>query len=139
MRNQTIVDFSVLQGKTMRSVVQSVVSHRTGDQDAITFTTVEGEVYTLTHDQDCCEVVEVEDICGRLEALVGSPLLVAEEYTQDGVPGVPDSDVKRPSTTWTFYKLATRKGHVTIRWIGRSNGYYSEKVTLYQEVGVETI
>jgi hypothetical protein len=71
--------------------------------------------------------VTVEDIVGDLADLVGDPILVAEEATSDQNP---DGVTKKyqDSFTWTFYKFATRKGYVDIRWYGESNGYYSERV-----------
>ena len=32
------------------------------------------------------------------------------------------------SWTWTFYEMRTNAGSVTIRWLGESNGCYSESV-----------
>lgn len=115
--------FEDLKGKVLAKVENN-------KDEEIIFTTDDGEVYKLYHEPDCCEYVTIEDICGDLDDLIGEPLLVAEEveYKQDVNPGgVPEMkyDV---SFTWTFYKLDTRKGGVTIRWYGESNGYYSESV-----------
>ncbi len=79
------------------------------------------------HSQDCCESVYIEDICGDLNDLVGAPLLVAEEVSDyDAEPRYEGEE----SYTWTFYKFATRKGYVDVRWYGTSNGYYSESVSV---------
>ena len=72
----------------------------------------------------------IEDIVGDLSDLVESPILMAEEATNannENPEGVPQK-LYQESFTWTFYKLATVKGYVTVRWYGESNGYYSESV-----------
>lgn len=93
------------------------------------FTLTTGEKYKLYHEQDCCETVTIEDIEGDLSDLVGVPILMAEVATniEENPPGVPVPEYQ-DSYTWTFYRLATIKGYVTIRWYGESNGYYSEGV-----------
>jgi hypothetical protein len=124
MYSQT-VDISILLGKT----VTRVTGHKVGGDD-ITFYCDDGTKYHLYHNQDCCESVSIEDICGDIGDLIGSPILVAEEVisSQETPAGVPKPDHPDDSYTWTFYKFATIKGYVTIRWYGESNGYYSESV-----------
>lgn len=119
--------FSALVGKTLTSVVND-------DNTRIVFTTVDDTEYVLFHEQNCCESVYVEDVCGDLNDLVGVPILLAEEVSGDGAePEGWKPGEYNESYTWTFYKLATIKGSVTIRWYGSSNGYYSEGV-LFERV-----
>jgi len=92
----------------------------------------DSERYVFTHDQDCCENVDICDILGDLEDLVGEPLLMAEEVSGE-IPA-DFNEAEYESVTWTFYKFATRKGYVDVRWLGESNGYYSESVDLYHTV-----
>jgi hypothetical protein len=87
--------------------------------------------YVFFHHQDCCESVYIESIVGDIEDLVNTPILIAEESSGD-TPA--DSNAKPyDSYTWTFYKFATFKGYVDIRWLGESNGYYSESVSVEHE------
>lgn len=69
----------------------------------------------------------VDDITGDLDDLIGSPILQIEESASAENPFCVTKKYQ-DSFTWTFYKLATIKGYVTIRWYGESNGYYSESV-----------
>lgn len=131
------VELKELIGKTLKSVIRT--------DSEILFTTVGGEEYKMYHDQDCCEGVSIDDICGDLEDLVGSPILLAEEVSNESfIKSFEDGftienewgsivnengEYKPESFTWTFYKFATIKGYVDIRWYGESNGYYSESVS----------
>lgn len=118
------VGISALLGKTLVSV-------QTDGCEYIQFTTTDGHVYRMNHHSDCCECVEIEDIEGDLQSLVGNPILVAEASENNNNP----KSQYEESFTWTFYKIATIKGHVDIRWYGSSNGYYSESVQFDQIEG----
>lgn len=94
----------------------------TGDEMKFFFTN--GEMVRFYHYQDCCENVSIDEIEGSLNDLLNHPLIMAEETWNTGTEDGYDS------FTWTFYKFATIKGYVTVKWYGTSNGYYSEGVDI---------
>lgn len=117
--------FDNMIGKVMKSV--------TNGGDTMVFTAEDGSTFTFYHAQDCCESVSIEDVAGDLDDLVGSPLVQAEEVSNlDGFEEPDPSSYE--SCTWTFYKYATTKGSVTVRWLGTSNGYYGEGVDYNEEL-----
>lgn len=115
-------DFSELKGKTFSKVYQGIFE----DNDALFFEN-DNEKYVLGHgDNECCEYVYLEDICGYLSDLENTEILFAEETSNQ------TGDQNIGTETWTYYKLATIKGWVTLRFYGMSNGFYSEKVSLHK-------
>ena len=103
---------------------KSFVKVENNDDEELIFTAKNGDRYIFYHVQDCCECVTIEDICGELSCLENYPLFMAEETIHENIV----DEEKDYSTTYTFYKFATDKGYVTVRWCGSSNGYYSESV-----------
>jgi len=78
--------------------------------------------YMFYHNQNCCEYVRIEEIHGDLKDLENTPTIKAEQVKiEKGEHGY-------DHYTATFYKFSTIKGSVTVRWLGESNGYYSEEV-----------
>src|SRR4030042_2799225 len=106
------VDFSILKGKILLKVDGGKV-----DDEEIFFTTTEGEIYTLFYEHDCCASCGIVDIAGDLNDLIGVPILLAEEViNKNENPSGLDIPEFQESFTWTFYKLVTIKGFVTISW-----------------------
>ena len=96
--------------------------------DKITFITECGRTFVMFHKQSCCEDVSIDDIDGNLDALIGAPIMVAEESTNSDNPKNPYDK----SHTWTFYRIGNIFEFVVIRWYGESNGYYSESVSFVE-------
>jgi len=116
------VAFRHLVGKTLASV-----RGRKGD-DEIIFVCDDGSQFALWHKQECCECVLVEDICGDWSDILGSPILRAEENSSEEWPEDTEAEQHNEFFTWTFYRITTERGQVVIRWLGTSNGCYSERV-----------
>jgi hypothetical protein len=92
------------------------------------------EAFQAYHLQDCCESVYIHDISGDLQSLVGKRVIKA---TQEAVSNEWPNDVPRPkyepeSFTWTTQVFRAKGVRVVVRWLGKSNGYYNEKVYFQQ-------
>lgn len=126
------VPFSTLLGKTLTKItadfsvgeISDVITPEFGGSIML-IETDDGERYVMGHHQECCEQVWLEDVCGDLSDLIGSQIVEADESSNQ------EDDAETGGTrTWTFYKMRTKNGAVTLRWCGESNGYYSEAVSL---------
>jgi len=88
------------------------------DRETLTLTRADGTGFRFHHLQECCESVYLEDVVGDLGDLLGTPVVKAEETSN-----------QEDDADWTFYHLATARGTVTLRWCGESS-YYSTRVDL---------
>lgn len=117
--------FESLLGKTIKKAWQ--------ENDQVIHILTDTGYFKLEHEQECCEEVYISDVCGELEALAGGLVVLAEEASNE-VEEMEEGDEQciPEYCMWTFYKLETSKGGVTIRWNGCSNGYYSVGVDLVE-------
>lgn len=112
-------ELEVLVGQTLVKITGA----EAGSEDVF-FENSRGDRYKMWHNQECCESVWLEEVIGDVDDLIGAPIARAECVTS----APPADEEYLESATWTFYKFATIKGEVVLRWVGESNGYYSESV-----------
>lgn len=84
----------------------------------------DGNVIQFYHRPDCCETVSLVDkeIHGKIK---GELLYIKASSNRDNKPN------EWNSHTWTFYEVRTTEGLLTMRWLGESNGFYSESVEVW--------
>ena len=85
--------------------------------------------YKLYHHQDCCESVFVENVIGDEKDILNEEIIFAEE---DAGANDPDwyGDNYNDSHTWTKYVLKTKNASLEFWFLGESNGYYNESVSI---------
>jgi len=111
-------DFDFLNGLTVTSI-----DGLTKGSEEIIFKVKEfpNSIFKLYHHQECCEDVHLDDFEGAIEDILNTPIIQAEDVS-DGV------ETEDGDSNWTFYRILTVKGHMTLKWHGSSNGYYSTNV-----------
>ena len=73
MDNIEVNELSNMIGITFVSVFHDT------EAEELVFERADKTKVVFWHEQDCCESVFIEDICGELSDLIGYPLLVAED------------------------------------------------------------
>lgn len=114
--DELVVPLSELVGKTI------VKLELDDERSELVFYCSDGTIYAFVHWQNCCEEVYLEDVSGELSWLLGTPILMADEAQGESAI---DEEAYDYLYKWTFYRFATRKGYVNLRFLGISNGYYS--------------
>ncbi len=117
--------FEALEGVTLTAIERVPATDTFSGNEALIFRAADGRAFCLTHIQDCCENVRIEDITGDLADLIGAPISSAKLETNQ-------EDTDYGTQTWSVYHRRTPKGDVTLRWLGDSNGYYGEEVDFFE-------
>jgi len=123
-----LVKFEILKGMIIKEIK---VNQENQGEDNLLFITVDNRgnerIFKMYHEHECCEDVNIKDICGDLNTLINSEIVISEER-------IVENETEDGTSTSTFYTLGTAKGFVDISWFGESNGYYTETVDFVELV-----
>jgi len=127
------IDFNKL-----KNLVFSEILGLEENSNLVIFKTKCGRIFHMFHQRECCESVYIESVVGDVNDLIDVEIINSEIASSDDISinkkykKFKNLNKKDSSFTWTFYKLATIRGYVDIRWYGTSSGYYSEKVSFVE-------
>lgn len=102
----------------------------THDNDSMTILVPEGE-FLFHHRQDCCESVRIVAISGDIPETGHIISCVESDQKPEWCEKAPLDFGSHTWTVFTFQVLSDGKNSTfTIVWLGESNGYYTENVSL---------
>ena len=106
----------------MNGVIVNVVGLEEESEEVILTIFKNNKFYELRiyHEQECCEDVRLLEYHGKID--LNSQLLDIKVISNEEVKENGDSQ------TWTFITIETNTSTCTLRFLGESNGYYSESV-----------
>ena len=116
-------NFFELKGKIIKEINGLEIGSR-----EVSIRTNDG-TYRLYHQQDCCEYVCVVKVIGNVNELIGE-VLFAEEDSGAREPDWYDESFNDSSHTWTKYVLKTANASLEFWFLGESNGYYGESISI---------
>ena len=116
------VNFFELKGKT----IKEINGLKKGGRE-VYIRTNDG-TYKLYHQQDCCEHVRIYNVIGNVADIIGE-VVFAEEDAGANDPDWYKEDY-HDSHTWTKYILKTEDASLEFWYLGESNGYYSENISI---------
>lgn len=123
-----ITNFEYLKGKTITEMSIGVFESSSNDNEYVSFIANDSDFeyeYILYHDANVTNSVCIEDITGNIIDILDSIILLAEssfsEKINKGDTTTWGGDILA-SERWTYYRLNTSIGSVTIKWHG--NGTY---------------
>ena len=118
-------DFFTLKGQTIRKII----ALSTGSLKIVT----DKYKYHLYHEQDCCENVRLVDVIGDVDNILNKEIIFAEEDSGAKDPEWHTSYDYDCHHTWTKFVLGTKNANVEFWFLGESNGYYSESISIQVE------
>ena len=116
-------DFFTLKGQTIRKIFNL-------KDESDTFQIVTDKYkYNLYHEQSCCENVRLVNVIGDIDNILNEEIIFAEEDVGANDPDWYNSHYDE-SHTWTKFVLGTKNANVEFWFLGESNGYYGESISI---------
>lgn len=123
--NECLDDMNPLIGQTIRAI--ECEKYKYGLIHTIIIV-CDSCAFETSHNQSCCETVEVHDIIGDLNSLIGKRVINCKIVESQKWPNDVEKYEYVDSFTWTTQIIQTKSTEVKIRWLGQSNGWYSEGI-----------